>query len=269
MTNWPAFESGGTEQESRRLVGTSVESEFRPENKIWSAHKSGRTAFGMSIKAASVRNLEAARNAGLDFVRIDLSGNSVQIGDVSSLVRHSLDMGLTPVVRVASANQIEPVFAAGALGVTLPNITNSGQAAELVELCRREGGHLGGQLLVSVQIESVEALADVRTIAAIPGIHMLQSGRNDLAKSMGLPGQPEHLRVLEAEELIAKAAREAGKLLSLHFAPGQHSIQQAQSWLARNISCLTIGADTQILDEAVRSRVQSIRQSLWSPPEQA
>lgn len=229
------------------------------ENRIWSAHRDGRTAFGMSLKAASTRILDAAVHAGLDFVRLDLSKNSIPLAAAQDLIDYCLTKGLTPVARVANNDQIKPLFAAGILGVTLPNITDRQEAAELAELCRREAENLGGQLLVSVQIESVDALKDVQAIAALPGIHMLQSGRNDLAKSMGLPGQPNHPRVLAAEDTIAQAADEAGKLLSLHFAPGPDSIEQARAWMTRRISCLTIGADTQILNDAVRGRADSIR----------
>lgn len=257
MVAAPAHASAHTDGDAK---GCSL-AENGHENRIWSAQREGRTAFGMSMKAASTRILDSAAHAGLDFVRLDLSGNSIPLEAVPDLVSYCLAKGITPTARVADVGQIKPVLAAGVVGITLPNITSRQEAADLADLCRREAEHLGNQLLVSVQIESVDALEDVTAIAGVPGIHMLQSGRNDLAKSMGLLGRPGHPQILAAEETIAQAAHEAGKLLSLHFAPGGRSIEQAQAWVARHISCLTIGADTQILDEALCTRADAIRHS--------
>jgi 4-hydroxy-2-oxoheptanedioate aldolase len=227
-------------------------------NKVWAAKAAARTAIGMSIKAPSDRNVACAARAGMDFVRFDLAKNCVQEADLAALIMTARNLNLTPLVRIDKRGQIAGVFRDGALGVTLPRVNTADEAAELAALCRVAGSHLGEQLLVSLQIESTTALDDVQAIAAVDGIHMLQSGRNDLAKSMGFPGQPNHPNVLEAEEKIADAASRAGKMTSLHFAPGPESIGQARAWIARGIAGITIGADTQILDEAVQLRVAAI-----------
>lgn len=234
-------------------------------NNVWRAHRDGRTAIGMSVKAPSARIVELAAAAELDFVRFDLTAGSVPLEALPGLIDVCVERGITPLVRVETSTQISAVFAAGVYGITLPNVANASDAEAFGAVCANEGSHLGDQLLTSVQIESINVLEHLVSIATIPSIHMLQSGRNDLAKSLGLKGQPNHRSVLEIEERIANAASDAGKLLSLHFAPGPESVQQAQAWLHRNIDCLTIGADTQILGAAIAQRLSLIRQPLAQP----
>lgn len=230
-------------------------------NRIWAAEAAARTAIGMSIKAPSARNVACAARAGMDFVRFDLAKNCVPEADLAALIMAARNLNLTPLVRIDEPGQIARVFQDGALGVTLPRVDTRDEAEELAGICGVAGAHLGKELLVSLQIESTTALDDVQAIAAVDGIHMLQSGRNDLAKSMGLPGQPGHPDVLHAEETIAGAATRAGKMMSLHFAPGPESISEARTWIARGITSITIGADTQILEEAVQLRVGAITEA--------
>jgi 2-keto-3-deoxy-L-rhamnonate aldolase RhmA len=236
-----------------------VSSEGTAVNRIWQAHREGRVAFGMSIKAPSRRIIASAGRAGLDFVRFDLAAESVPPAMLGALVATALDHGLTPLVRVERPDQLAEVFAAGALGVTVPHIGTAGEAQEIVALSRDAAAELAGDIIVSIQIETASALEAVEEIAGVAGIHMLQSGRNDLAAALKVPGQPGHELVLAAEDRIAAAALQAGKLLSLHFAPGPTSIGQAKAWIARGLPCLTIGADTQILDDAVSARLEAIR----------
>ena len=59
--------------------------------------------------------------------------------------------------------------------------------------------HANAQLLVSAQLEDVEVLDDIDGILSVEGIDLYSSGAQDIAQSMGLPGQPEHARVKEFE----------------------------------------------------------------------
>ncbi len=60
--------------------------------------------------------------------------------------------------------------------------------------------------LLAVMIESPEAVENAAGIAAVQGIDVLFIGINDLAEEMGLSGQLDHPRVVEAVTAVAKAS---------------------------------------------------------------
>src|SRR5439155_13165941 len=114
------------------------------------------------------------------------------------------------------------------------------------------------ELVVSVQIESRAGLENLDQIVAVEGLDMVQSGRSDLALSLGVPGQPNHPKVIEAEERIVEAAWRAGKWVSLHFPPAPDALERARDWARRGAQVLTIGGDTQLLFTALRERLAAM-----------
>ncbi len=68
-------------------------------------------------------------------------------------------------------------------------------------------------ILLAVQIETEEGLANCEEIAKVEGIDMLFVGPNDLCSSMGYPplDHPMVPEVQAAIDRVLKAAHEAGK----------------------------------------------------------
>ncbi len=67
------------------------------------------------------------------------------------------------------------------------------------------------ETVLIVQIENPEALEQVEAIAAVDGVDVLFLGPSDLGIRMGLPGQMQHERIIEATERVASAAAKVGK----------------------------------------------------------
>lgn len=249
-------------------------------NRLTLAAARGRTAFGMYASQQAPALIEVAGRAGLDFVRIDAYHGGMGPETMGGLIRAAYSVGLTPTVRVL--NQPISILSAlelGAMAITVPEIDSPEAARTVVQAARyaprgkreisRPIRTLGvsreeyfrwadEELVVGVQIESAAGLESVDEIAVIDGVDMIQSGRNDLALSLGLPGQPSHPRVLEAEERVVEAALRAGKLVSLHLPGGNEGIEYARRWAKRGVQCMTIGNDTQMLFEALQARLTAI-----------
>src|SRR5690606_13542328 len=71
-------------------------------------------------------------------------------------------------------------------------------------------------VLTIAQIETRAGVENVRSIAAVEGLDVLLVGPNDLAVSLGCPGQLRAPVVSAAIERIAQAAAEHGKVFGIH-----------------------------------------------------
>ena len=61
------------------------------------------------------------------------------------------------------------------------------------------------------QLESIVALENLDEILAVDGIDYFGAGAEDMAQSLGLPGEPQHPRVAETYAKINAKLHAAGK----------------------------------------------------------
>jgi len=76
------------------------------------------------------------------------------------------------------------------------------RGGEMAEKMRRADE----DLLVIAQIETARGLDDVEAIAAVEGVDALWIGQNDLTASLGIPGQFDHPRFLDATRRVVDAS---------------------------------------------------------------
>ena len=62
-------------------------------------------------------------------------------------------------------------------------------------------------ILVTVMLETPQAIANADAIAAVPGIDVLMIGTSDLTMEMGIPGQIDHADVVKAYETVIAVCR--------------------------------------------------------------
>jgi 2-keto-3-deoxy-L-rhamnonate aldolase RhmA len=67
--------------------------------------------------------------------------------------------------------------------------------------------------LIGLMIESPRGVENADAIAAIEGVDVLVIGINDLAQEMGLPGQLDHPKVVEACRKVVEATSRRGKFV--------------------------------------------------------
>jgi 4-hydroxy-2-oxoheptanedioate aldolase len=74
--------------------------------------------------------------------------------------------------------------------------------------------HTNDNNLVIAQLEDIQVLDHLDDILSVEGIDLFTSGAQDIAQSMGLPGQPNHDRVKEFEAQIRDAVHAAGRKMA-------------------------------------------------------
>ena len=70
------------------------------------------------------------------------------------------------------------------------------------------------EMLVMCQLESAKAFENLEEILLVNGIDAFAWGTNDLALSMGYPGDPENSTVQKSQNAIGERIHAAGKFLT-------------------------------------------------------
>ena len=208
--------------------------------------RSGGRAVGTMIRL--VRNpgiAWIARQAGLDFIMLDLEHGSSSLETLADVAACGRGAGIEVFVRVPelSKGTVSRALDCGCTGVMVPMLESVRQAELLVGWCKYapigkrglgsagnctnfaavRGGEASAfmaaannQVLAIAQIETAAAIEEIETIAAVPELDALLIGPNDLAVSLGYTGDLENPKVLAAIDRVAEAAGRHGKIFGIH-----------------------------------------------------
>lgn len=206
-------------------------------NNVVSRIRAGQKALGIVLTFPSTALVELAGRAGFDFVSFDGEHGPFTLESLDDLCRVADMAGLTPMARVPNidSSTILGFLDRGIMGITGPHITTAERARQLADACRYvprgrrsfgsgRGAHYGdfpsgpeymeqfnSQVLVIAQLEDVQVLDNLDEILGVDGIDLYASGPQDIAQSLGLPGQPNHPKVKEFQARVRDAVHAAGK----------------------------------------------------------
>ncbi len=176
-------------------------------------------------------------HGGFDGLWIDSEHGGLGMRDFELTTMAARSYGLDHFVRLPATDyaSIMRPLEAGAGGVMVSMIRDAKDAEQAVRWAkfwpRGERGMNGGnrdgrygltpipeyakeanaRTFVGVQIETATALASVAEIARVPDVDLVFVGPADLSQVLGVPGDFENPKCLDAIEGIAKACAEAGK----------------------------------------------------------
>ncbi len=235
----------------------------------------GEAVVGSWLSLASCGAAEVLARAGFDFLVVDLEHSTTSLESTEALLRTIEGCGSTPLVRLSSldAVQIKRVLDAGAQGIVIPQVRSCADldaaAAAMhypprgvrgVGLSRAQGygasfdayrlAFAQSAMLVA-QIENTEAVAHIDALVEHPDLSACLIGPYDLSASLGLIGQLEHPRVLEAVERVVSACRIAG------IPAGFHQVAPDPAALRRLLDAghrfIAYGVDFTFLDAGARA----------------
>ena len=236
---------------------------------------SSGVTIGTWLQIGSSQTAEIMGQVGLDWVILDTQHGGMSESGLLPILQALSATGTPALVRV---NWLDPALIMragdlGADGVVIPMVNTPEDAELAVRSIRypprgmRSFGPLrnyfiGGeakQALCLCMIETVEALANVEKIAAVPGLDGLLVGPADLALSMGLEFTgPMSAQVLDAIERVAAACRKHGLLAC---SVGMTAANIAEQ-VARGVTFITAGADSMFLRMAAIQEVGQVRKAL-------
>jgi 4-hydroxy-2-oxoheptanedioate aldolase len=238
----------------------------------------GPSLLGTFSVMPSTDVIELIALAGFDFVILDMEHGPYTLDLVHSCLLAAAARGLPVVVRVAEHNPalIGAVLDVGADGVLVPQIRSAQDARDVVAAARfapqgsrgsnpwvRAARYQGDpawlaasndSTLVMVMVEGAEAVNGIDEILAVDGLDAVFLGPVDLSHALGVPGQPEHPRVLSTLADVARRAA-AAKVGVAVFAP---DARRARYWRERGLNLVACGVDSYLVLDALRAKVRSI-----------
>lgn len=227
-----------------------------------------RPLVGMWVCSGSPLVAEICAGSGLDWLLIDAEHSPNGLESLLAQLQAVRNYPVTPLVRPPSGDPvtIKQYLDLGAQNLLVPMVDTAEQAAELARaVCYPPAGIRGvGSALARasrwnrvedyllraretvslfVQIESIDAIENVETIVATPGIDGLFVGPSDLAASMGVLGQQDHPDVIHAVLRCIGVANAAGLSVGVNaFTPAL-----ARRYLDAGAGFILVGADVQLL----------------------
>ena len=235
-------------------------------------------AYGVSINIPDPVVVELVGLAGFDFAFVDLEHSSIGLERLESLLRAAMAHKLGAVVRTAGPHSelTARIVDLGADCVLVPQVESVSDVVQAVQVSRfpplgRRGvaeasrtmdygarRHETGSLdrvnrtqVLGVMIETAGAVKDIDEIVRLPGLDFIFIGPEDLAASMGFPGERGHPAVEAAVGQVIDAAAAAGMRFAM--GAGHPAVSLSRDDLAdRGISLVLAGRDSNILLSGLR-----------------
>jgi 2-dehydro-3-deoxyglucarate aldolase/4-hydroxy-2-oxoheptanedioate aldolase len=111
------------------------------------------------------------------------------------------------------------------------------------------------EVLAVVQIESLRAVEQVEEIAALDGVDVVFVGPRDLSHDLGVPGDVQAPRYLDALDRVRSAAQQFGKSCGLLVPNGAAAAEKrADGW-----TFVAVGSDSTLLASAVTAELARTR----------
>jgi 2-dehydro-3-deoxyglucarate aldolase/4-hydroxy-2-oxoheptanedioate aldolase len=174
------------------------------------------------------------------------------------LIARALDIGADGIVlpRVDSPELLERAVSwtkyppAGIRGYGLTALHLNHEAASFTEVIE----HMNANTMVVLQIETRRAVEAREELLSIPGVDAVMMGPADLSVSLGVPGEFQHPKMVEAMEAVRDSCLRHG------VAPGTQTrtLELAQFWKQRGMKFLGCGNEAGMMFDRARQLVREL-----------
>ncbi|TWB17714.1 4-hydroxy-2-oxoheptanedioate aldolase [Rhizobium sp. ERR 1071] len=224
--------------------------------------------------------IEVTAASGIDFLCIDWEHSQISRERIEDLIRAADVHRVPAMVRVPghTAEDIATVLDAGAAGVLVPRVSTAEQARAAVKATRypplgargvgpgraaaygyRIPDYLAKaneELLLAIQVETAEGLANIAEIVAVDGVDLIFIGPGDLSVSIDAMGPTGKDRLDAAIRTITETTLAAGRAVGI-FRPSPDDIG---AWFEAGISFFILASDTMFLGASLAAGVDAAKQ---------
>ncbi len=199
------------------------------------ALKSRKKLFGAWVSYAEPSITETFAKAGFDFLAIDMEHSTITLPEAKGIITASqfYDVSCLPRPVSHSNDFIKPLLEFGADGMLIQMVNNANEVKRLIDhikyppigkrsygVNRAQGygfdfddytSDWNNSSIFMIQVESIEAVEKIDEILAFDEIDGVMIGPYDISGSLGVPGQLDHPKVIEASKKVIEACEKYGK----------------------------------------------------------
>lgn len=246
----------------------------------------GELALGVGIRQSRTVDIASIMKAcGYDWLFLDLEHNSMDLDTAVQISVAALAVGIAPIARVPAGQHwlATRILDGGGLGIVMPHVDTVEEAREIADRLRYPprghrsiaGGlpHFGytpvstaeateaidAATLVVMMLETPRAIENAAAIAAVPGIDALLIGTSDLSIELGIPGQFEDERIVNAYRTVVDACRAHDKFAGIG---GIYDDALLRRYIGMGVRLVLGGADLGFMQTAAAARANTLRSCL-------
>jgi 2-keto-3-deoxy-L-rhamnonate aldolase RhmA len=244
--------------------------------------KKKELTIGSWITLAHPAIAEIMAKAGFDWLVVDLEHSVITIREAEELIRVVGLCGVDPLVRLSANDptQISRVMDAGAHGVIVPMVNTKDDAIRAVNsvkyppvgkrgvgLARAQGygtsfeeykDWVTQESIVVVQVEHIKAVENLEEILNVDGVDAFIVGPYDLSGSLGVPGEFDHPKVVEALIEIRDVSSRVNATAGYHVVSPQNDLVLKR--VEEGYSFVAFGVDFLYLGDMCRGKLKNLRE---------
>ena len=218
---------------------------------------------------------------GFDYLIFDNEHGAFSHETVSDMIAASRGAGIDVIVRIPEIRReaiLKPLDS-GAAGLLVPQVNTAEEAAEIVRhakyppwgargaATRRAHNRyantaaptflqqMNERTFIAVQAETVEAIENIDAIAAVEGIDAVFCGPFDLSISLGIPGEVNHPREVEAVDKMVAACKRHGKASGILMFEPAH----LKPWIDKGMRFVAYSSDVNMIADAASAALTQLR----------
>ena len=234
--------------------------------------------LGTILTLPSPEIVEIVCQAGIDWLFIDLEHSVLSFREAQRMLQVA-GPEIPGLIRVPSHDDvwIKKALDIGAAGIIVPQVNTAADAKRAVQFCKYppEGSRSVGiaraqgygdkfqdyvasanqDITVIVQVEHIDAVANIEKILAVPGIDGLFVGPYDLSASMGKTGLTADPEVQAAISKVKNAASQKNLPLGI-FGPTAEAVHP---YIRDGYTLIAVGIDTMLIGKAVKEMMAALK----------
>lgn len=239
----------------------------------------GETLIGSLVTMPSLDVAEVMARVGFDYLWIETEHAAMDVAHAQSLIQ-AVGGRCPCLVRIPDKDEVwvKKALDTGCDGIVVPQIRSADQARQIVawSLYPPEGRRSVGvsrahgygmafqdyvetvndELIIVLQAEHADAVENIAAIVEVAGVDAVLIGPFDLSGSLGVLGQTDHPRVLEAIDTVRRHCQQAGMPLGIFAA----NLAMARRYIEQGFTLIALGMDAFFLWQSAQEALERCRQ---------